>query len=264
MTTSTAGRDAHIHYLLATKTDERWQIHNTADTPDEPVQSGSLLSTRSGQLMPAAEALAGKIVALYFSASWCPPCKLFTPVLKAAYEAANKSGKKFEVVWVSSDYDAASQQAYMEDKHGDWLQVRRRFVCGWEGASEGGREGASERGREGRRDGGREGGRDGRRDGRRISTATAALCTCVIWEEWEYQACIGAGGRPVPGGGLRTGLLAGLHLPSLIYHLCSHRGIVRVGVACELCWRAMMPTPMPTPMPGCRSPTTTPSARSSR
>ena len=73
--------------------------------------------------VPAAEALAGKIVALYFSASWCPPCKLFTPVLKAAYEAANKAGKRFEVVWVSSDYDAASQQAYMEAKHGDWLQV---------------------------------------------------------------------------------------------------------------------------------------------
>ena len=47
--------------------------------------------------VPAAEALAGKIVALYFSASWCPPCKLFTPVLKAAYEAANKAGKRFEV-----------------------------------------------------------------------------------------------------------------------------------------------------------------------
>ena len=239
MTTSTASRDAHIHYLLATKTDERWQIHNTADTPDEPVQSGSLLSTRSGQLMPAAEALAGKIVALYFSASWCPPCKLFTPVLKAAYEAANKSGKKFEVVWVSSDYDAASQQAYMEDKHGDWLQVRRRFVCGWEGAREGGREGASERGREGRRDGGREGGRDGRRDGRRISTATAALCTCVIWEEWEYQACIGAGGRPVPGGGSphRVACRAAstiFDLPSLLAprHRACWRG-VRAVLACD-------------------------------
>ena len=38
------------------------------------------------------------------------------------------------MVWVSSDYDAASQQAYMDAKHGDWLQVlwpspRAMAVC---------------------------------------------------------------------------------------------------------------------------------------
>ncbi len=39
----------------------------------------------------AREALAGKkIVAFYFSAHWCPPCRGFTPVLKKFYEVRDQ------------------------------------------------------------------------------------------------------------------------------------------------------------------------------
>ena len=73
--------------------------------------------------MSAASALSGKVVALYFSAHWCPPCRAFTPLLKAAYAEANAAGKKLEVVFVSSDTDAAGQAEYMAAMHGDWLRV---------------------------------------------------------------------------------------------------------------------------------------------
>jgi thiol-disulfide isomerase/thioredoxin len=34
----------------------------------------------------AVSSLQGKVVALYFSASWCGPCKAFTPALTSLYE----------------------------------------------------------------------------------------------------------------------------------------------------------------------------------
>ena len=57
------------------------------------------------------------------SAHWCPDCHVFTPALAECYEAANEASKDFEVVFVSSDTDAAAQAAYMKELHGDWLRV---------------------------------------------------------------------------------------------------------------------------------------------
>eukprot|EP00624_Nannochloropsis_granulata_P005541 evm.model.NODE_39505_length_72863_cov_22.203917.16 len=48
------------------------------------------------------DVIKGKVLLLYFSARWCPPCRSFTPKLKTFYEkVANES--PVEVVWVSSD-----------------------------------------------------------------------------------------------------------------------------------------------------------------
>jgi thiol-disulfide isomerase/thioredoxin len=80
------------------------------------------LTTASGE---AAATPSGCAVALYFSAHWCPPCKKFTPVLKDMYEEVNAGGSKaLEIVFVSSDDDAACQKAYMDEMHGDWLTIK--------------------------------------------------------------------------------------------------------------------------------------------
>ena len=60
--------------------------------PDTP------LETKTGEKVVAGEALKGKVVALYFSAHWCPPCRGFTPKLAAAYEMANEDEKKFDAM----------------------------------------------------------------------------------------------------------------------------------------------------------------------
>ena len=52
-----------------------------------------------------------------------PPCRDFTPKLAAAYNEANKNGKRLEVVFVSSDTDAESQAKYMDEMHADWLRI---------------------------------------------------------------------------------------------------------------------------------------------
>jgi len=43
---------------------------------------GVELVQHDGSKVAAEEHLKDKIVALYFSAGWCPPCRAFTPKLK--------------------------------------------------------------------------------------------------------------------------------------------------------------------------------------
>jgi thiol-disulfide isomerase/thioredoxin len=58
------------------------------------------------------DAMKGKsLVMLYFSASWCPPCKAFTPILSKFYEKCCKP-KGVEIVFISSDQDKKSFTEY--------------------------------------------------------------------------------------------------------------------------------------------------------
>lgn len=70
---------------------------------------------------PADEALAGKFVALYFSAHWCPPCRGFTPVLAEVYQRLRQQGKEFEVVFVSADRSKSQFEEYFAQM--PWLAV---------------------------------------------------------------------------------------------------------------------------------------------
>ena len=68
------------------------------------------------------ERLAGKVIGVYFSASWCGPCRQFTPMLAQIYAQAVQAGRKFEVVFVSADKDPASFMEYFKG-HMPWLAV---------------------------------------------------------------------------------------------------------------------------------------------
>ncbi|CAC5421672.1 NXN [Mytilus coruscus] len=64
----------------------------------------------------------GKVVGLYFSAHWCPPCRGFTPVLAKKYEEWKKAGaNNFEIVFISSDRDEASFNDYYKEM--PWLAM---------------------------------------------------------------------------------------------------------------------------------------------
>lgn len=58
-----------------------------------------------------AEALAGKRVALYFSAGWCPMCTNFEPSLKTFLQASEDSGKPITIIYVPSDRSQEDAQA---------------------------------------------------------------------------------------------------------------------------------------------------------
>jgi nucleoredoxin len=57
----------------------------------------------------------GKIVGLYFSAHWCPPCRGFTPKLSEKFTLLKEEGKQFEIVFVSSDEDEESARNYFNE-----------------------------------------------------------------------------------------------------------------------------------------------------
>ncbi|EXB82584.1 putative nucleoredoxin 1 [Morus notabilis] len=64
--------------------------------------------------------LSGKVVAIYFSGSWCGPCRRFTPKLVEVYQEVAPKGD-FEVVFVSSDRDEESFNDYFSEM--PWLAI---------------------------------------------------------------------------------------------------------------------------------------------
>lgn len=64
--------------------------------------------------------LKGKKTGLYFSASWCGPCRRFTPKLVELYNELSSKGD-FEIVFVSADEDNEAFEGYFSKM--PWLSV---------------------------------------------------------------------------------------------------------------------------------------------
>jgi nucleoredoxin len=79
-----------------------------------------------GNALPM-EAIQGKMVGVYFSAHWCPPCKAFSPKL---VDFRNANAQDFEVVFVSSDKDEAGQQEYMKELKMPWPTLKFGSAAG--------------------------------------------------------------------------------------------------------------------------------------
>ena len=67
------------------------------------------------------EILAGKFVGVYVSASWCGPCRSFTPKL---IKFRNANAKDFEVVLVGGDATSKAQANYMKKYGMPWPAVK--------------------------------------------------------------------------------------------------------------------------------------------
>jgi nucleoredoxin len=67
--------------------------------------------------------LGGKIVGIYFSAHWCPPCKVFTPQLVEFYDMLKAEQKPFELVFVSADRSEDAMYEYMREMKMKWVAL---------------------------------------------------------------------------------------------------------------------------------------------
>jgi nucleoredoxin len=86
---------------------------------------GDLVSWKNGSLARFDdEALAKKkLIALYFSAHWCAPCRKFTPQLVEFYNRVASQHPEFEIVFVSNDRSPLGMETYMRDTHMPWPAI---------------------------------------------------------------------------------------------------------------------------------------------
>ena len=90
---------------------------------------GDRLVNKSGESLKTADIRGeGKVIGLYFSAHWCPPCRGFTPNLGKFYEnvKGSSNGDKFDIVFVSSDRDQEAFTEYLNDMPWWALPFERR------------------------------------------------------------------------------------------------------------------------------------------
>jgi nucleoredoxin len=80
---------------------------------------GQELVLRTGEIVET-KSLAAPLLALYFSASWCPPCRKFTPELIEFYE---KNRDRVDVVLMGMDQTEAGREKYFSKSQMPWLSV---------------------------------------------------------------------------------------------------------------------------------------------
>jgi nucleoredoxin len=65
-----------------------------------------------------------KYVAFYYSASWCAPCRAFTPKLVDFYKEFKAQHPNFELIFVCHDHDESAMVNYMKTDGMTWPAVR--------------------------------------------------------------------------------------------------------------------------------------------
>jgi nucleoredoxin len=95
-------------------------------TPIYDLIKGDLVTSKNGILQtyndqPLEQK---KLIALYFSAHWCGPCRKFTPQLVEYYNRVAPSHPEFEIVFVSNDRSGPAMEAYMRDMQMPWPAVK--------------------------------------------------------------------------------------------------------------------------------------------
>jgi nucleoredoxin len=85
-----------------------------------------LVSLVDGNLQPfdAATLKGVKFWAFYYSASWCPPCRVFTPKLVDFYKEFKAKHPNFELIFVNHDASSDAMLAYMKTDAMPWPAIR--------------------------------------------------------------------------------------------------------------------------------------------
>ncbi len=114
ITESTSSRNERAEKPTSTPSTQNAPANAQAYTLDQLIGK-ELVDANGSPVDPAS--LKGKFVGIYFSAQWCGPCRTFTPKL---VEFRNQIPDQFDVVFASSDRDAAAMLSYMKEAGMPW------------------------------------------------------------------------------------------------------------------------------------------------
>jgi nucleoredoxin len=86
---------------------------------------GDLVLWKTGSLTRFDDEALGKkkMIALYFSAYWCGPCRKFTPQLVEYYNRVTSQHPEFEIVFVSRDRSPFGMETYMRNTQMPWPAI---------------------------------------------------------------------------------------------------------------------------------------------
>lgn len=86
---------------------------------------GDLVHPLNGTLVHADdEALSHKkLIAFYFSAHWCAPCRKFTPQLVEYYNRVAAQHPEFEIIFFSLDKSESAMEEYMRETNMPWPAI---------------------------------------------------------------------------------------------------------------------------------------------
>ena len=83
---------------------------------------GAKLFNSAGREVDTKQALEGKTVGVYFSASWCGPCRAFTPQLVKFHRQTAKKNN-IEIVFASCDKSSRAMFDYMKKDNMPWYAL---------------------------------------------------------------------------------------------------------------------------------------------
>ena len=76
---------------------------------------GSKFIGHNNAAVDASSVYSKSLIAIYFSAHWCPPCRQFTPILADFYkEVQGSHPNDLEIIFVSSDSNPAQFEEYFK------------------------------------------------------------------------------------------------------------------------------------------------------
>jgi nucleoredoxin len=100
-------------------------INTSSEGAIAQLLKGDLVQFRNGGVVRADEAILEKkkLIAFYFSAHWCGPCRKFTPQLVDYYKRVAPEHPEFEIVFYSEDKSQYAFETYMRETVMPWLAI---------------------------------------------------------------------------------------------------------------------------------------------